>query len=81
MKSFKRRSLREEIDALRMVRNDGPNAAYANLYRELYRHYGKGGILQQVDQYCIRYQRKGDRLDLIKAALWLELLDELETKA
>lgn len=78
MKAFKRRTLREEITALRAMKNDAPGAAYANLYRELYRHYGKAGILQQVDQYCIRYQRKGDRLDLIKAALWLELLDELE---
>ena len=73
-----RLSLRQEIDALRLGKNNGPSAAYANLYRELYRHYGKAGILQQVDQYCIRYQRKGDRLDIIKAALWLELLDEME---
>lgn len=73
-----RTTLRQAIDALRTVKNDGPTAAYANLYEELYRHYGKAGVLQQVDQYCVRYQRKGDRADLVKAALWLELLDELE---
>ena len=73
-----RPTILELVDRIHKEKNDGPHATYQNMYLGLYTRYGKAGVLQQIEQYTVRYHRKGNRQDLVKIIHWTILLDECE---